>query len=50
MPRELIANITILVTPDEKELIQKAAEHRGESVSGWIRSVMVERARKELER
>jgi len=44
------AQLHIRLTPDHDRLIRKAAEHSGQTLTNWIRGVLVREARKELAR
>ena len=44
------AQIHIRLTPEHDDLIRQAAEHSGQTLTNWIRGVLVREARKELSR
>ena len=44
------SQIHIRLTPDHDDLIREAAEHSGQTLTNWIRGVLVREARKELGR
>lgn len=44
------AQINFRLTPEHDELIREAAEHSGQTLTNWIRGVLVREARKELRR
>lgn len=44
------AQINFRLTPEHDELIREAAEHSGQTLTNWIRGVLVREARKELQR
>lgn len=44
------AQLHIRLTPEHDDLIRQAAEHSGQTLTNWIRGVLVREARKELSR
>lgn len=46
--RKHTAQIHIRLTPDHDQLIREAAEHSGQTLTNWIRGVLVKAAREEL--
>lgn len=46
--RKHSAQLHIRIAPEHDELIRQAAEHSGQTLTNWIRGVLVREARKEL--
>lgn len=44
------AQVNFRLTPEHDQLIREAAEHSGQTLTNWIRGVLVREARKELSR
>ncbi len=44
------AQLHIRLTPEHDRLVREAAEHAGQTLTNWIRGVLVREARKELQR
>lgn len=40
--------ILLRLTPEQRDLVDQAAEHAGLSRSGWMRTVLLREARREL--
>ena len=48
--REYTASLNMRLRPEQAELFKDAANHAGLSLSGWVRSRLLEAARRELEK
>jgi uncharacterized protein (DUF1778 family) len=44
------AQVNLRLTPEHDELIRAAAKHAGQTLTNWIRGVLVREARAELKR
>jgi len=44
------AQLHIRLTPEHDHLVREAAEHAGQTLTNWIRGVLVREARRELAR
>ena len=42
------AQINFRLTPEHDDLIRRAADHSGQTLTNWIRGVLVKAARQEL--
>jgi uncharacterized protein (DUF1778 family) len=42
------AQINFRLTPEHDELVRRAADHAGQTLTNWIRGVLVKAARQEL--
>lgn len=48
--RKHSAQLHIRLTPEHDDLIRRAADHAGQTLTNWIRGVLVKAARQELGR
>lgn len=46
--RKHSAQLHIRCTPEQDQLVREAAEHAGQTLTNWIRGVLVKAAREEL--